>query len=78
MSLRGNNECAFCKQGFTEKDTTVMVTFPYKITINDTSINLEAIEGNNMEVSHEDCWEGRNGFAPARRRIIQITEVTPR
>ena len=67
------NVCAFCGNPVTNSGETVMVTAAYKVMFNGTdSAEMEQIEDRVSQISHEDCWKGRNSFAPARRRVLQI------
>lgn len=72
MSEETDNICAFCDNPVTNSGETVMVISAYKVIFNGTDrAQMEPIE-DTTQISHQDCWEGRNSFAPARRKIIQI------
>lgn len=67
------NECAFCENPVVNSDETVMVISAYRTVFNGTDKGImEPIKDDIPRVAHEDCWEGRNGFAPARRRVLHI------
>ena len=77
MSKTNLPNCAFCGQQLTkDEEAKLTITVGFKPTLSDPN-HFHAVgqwEGS-QEFSHEDCWEARNRFAPARRRIIQIGTV---
>ena len=75
MSEMGN-ECAFCKQPvIPEADTEAVVVNFCKVVWEGDILSLKTIEDKPAVIAHQDCWESRNSFAPARRRVLQIGGV---
>jgi len=69
-----DNHCAFCGNPIVNSGEQIMVISAYRTIFNGTDSGLlEPIEGMVPEVAHQDCWEARNSFAPARRRRLDIS-----
>ncbi len=67
-----DNTCAFCGNPVTNSGETVMVTSAYKVTFDGTDKGQMKLIDNTSQISHQDCWEGRNNFAPARQRVLHF------
>lgn len=76
MSHTNLPDCAFCGQQFTADEKIKAIfdaTFEHRGGLFSSGHYQASVEWvKDQEFAHKDCWEARNSFAPARRRLLKI------